>query len=65
MNKAALKTLFDYGCTLVITADCGVSGINDGAAPPKGMDIIVTDHHLPGETLPDFAAVVKPDAARF
>ena len=60
MNKAALKTLFDYGCTLVITTDCGVSGINDGASPPKGMDIIVTDHHLPGETLPDFAAVVNP-----
>ena len=60
MNRAALKTLRDDGCTLVITADCGVGGINDGVAPPKGMDIIVTDHHLPGDDLPDFAAIVNP-----
>ena len=60
MNRAALKTLHDDGCTLVITADCGVGGINDGVAPPRGMDIIVTDHHLPGDDLPDFAAIVNP-----
>ena len=60
VNRAALKTLHDDGCTLVITADCGVGGINDGAAPPRGMDIIVTDHHMPGDGLPDFAAVVNP-----
>ncbi len=60
VNRAALKTLHDDGCTLVITADCGVGGVNDGAAPPKGMDIIVTDHHMPGDDLPDFSAVVNP-----
>ena len=60
MNRTALKTLHDDGCTLVITADCGVGGVNDGAAVPKGMDIIVTDHHMPGDDLPDFSAVVNP-----
>ena len=60
INRAALKSLRDDGCTLVITADCGVGGVNDGAAVPTGMDIIVTDHHLPGDALPDFAAVVDP-----
>ena len=59
VNRAALKALHDDGCTLVITADCGVGGISDGAAP-KGLDIIVTDHHMPGDELPDFAAVVNP-----
>ena len=59
INRAALKTLHDDGCTLVITADCGVGGVNDGAAP-KGMDIIVTDHHMPGDDLPDFTAIVNP-----
>ena len=60
VNRAALKTLHDDGCTLVITADCGVGGVNGGAAPPKGTDVIVTDHHVPGNELPDFAAVVNP-----
>ncbi len=59
VNRAALKTLHDDGCTVVITADCGVGGVNDGAAP-RGMDIIVTDHHMPGDDLPDFAAIVNP-----
>ncbi len=60
VNHAALKTLHDDGCTLVITADCGVGGINDSAAPPRGMDVIVTDHHMPGDVLPDFTAIVNP-----
>ncbi len=60
VNRAALKSLHDDGCTLVITADCGVGGVNEGTAPPKGMDIIVTDHHMPGDALPDFTAVVNP-----
>ena len=60
VNRAALETLHDDGCTLVITADCGVGGINDGAAPPSGMDVIVTDHHMPRDVLPDFAAIVNP-----
>lgn len=60
VNSAALRTLHDEGCTLVVTADCGVGGVNGGAAVPKGMDIIVTDHHLPGDDLPDFTAVVNP-----
>lgn len=60
VNRAALETLLDDGCTLVITADCGVGGINDGAAPPRGMDVIVTDHHMPRDMLPDFTAIVNP-----
>ncbi len=60
VNRAALKTLHDDGCTLVITADCGVGGVNGGAAVPRGMDIIVTDHHMPDDNLPDFAAIVNP-----
>ena len=60
MNGAALQSLRQQDCTLVITVDCGVSGINGDAPPPRDMDIIVTDHHLPGEQLPDVTAVVNP-----
>ena len=60
LNQAALTRLRAEGCSVVITADCGTTGLSDGGAVPPGMDIVVTDHHLSSETRPDFAAVVNP-----
>ena len=60
LNAAALQQLAAQGCGLVISVDCGVSGVNDGGAVPEGMDLIITDHHLPGDTLPQAVAVVDP-----
>lgn len=47
---------------LIITVDNGISSI-DGVATAKqlGMDVIVTDHHLPGSQLPDAVAIVNPN----
>lgn len=49
------------GCGLVLTVDCGVTGF-EGAeeAARLGLDLIVTDHHLPGPTLPSALAIVNP-----
>jgi single-stranded-DNA-specific exonuclease len=42
----------DYG--LVITVDCGITAVDEvAAAKALGLDVIVTDHHRPGEQLPD------------
>ena len=60
LNEAALQRLAEQGCGLVISVDCGVSGVNDGGSVPQGMDLIITDHHLPGDTLPEAVAVVDP-----
>jgi single-stranded-DNA-specific exonuclease len=49
------------GARIVVTVDCGISDVEPiRAASRAGMDVIVTDHHLPGDTLPDAFAVVDP-----
>src|SRR5690606_12228195 len=47
---------------LIITVDNGIASI-DGveAARLAGMDVIITDHHLPGDALPDALAIVNPN----
>ena len=47
---------------VIVTVDNGVSSIAGVAAANKqGIDVIVTDHHLPGEELPDAYAIVNPN----
>ncbi len=49
------------GAELLVTVDNGISSLDGVAAANRlGMQVIVTDHHLPGETLPDAAAIVNP-----
>ena len=49
------------GCTLIIALDCGIKAIEQVAyANQHGIDFIICDHHLPGETLPDAVAVLDP-----
>jgi len=46
---------------LVITVDCGITSVEPVAeAIERGIDVIVTDHHLPPGTLPAAAAVLNP-----
>ena len=47
---------------LIITVDNGISSIEGVAHANKlGIQVIVTDHHLPGASLPDAAAIVNPN----
>lgn len=51
----------ELGCRLVITADCGIRAHEALAeAKRRGLAVIVTDHHLPGEVPVEAAAVVNP-----
>ena len=46
------------GVDLVLTVDCGITAVEEVArAKELGLDVIVTDHHRPGETLPDCPVV--------
>ncbi|MFO7771126.1 MAG: single-stranded-DNA-specific exonuclease RecJ [Roseovarius gahaiensis] len=45
---------------LIICVDCGTLS-HDAIAAAKGADVIILDHHLGGETLPDALAVVNPN----
>ncbi|MGI5057080.1 single-stranded-DNA-specific exonuclease RecJ [Treponema socranskii] len=50
----------DYG-SLIITVDCGISNAAEiEHARELGIDVIVTDHHNPPETLPDASAILDP-----
>ncbi|MDH5435709.1 MAG: single-stranded-DNA-specific exonuclease RecJ [Gammaproteobacteria bacterium] len=47
---------------LIITVDNGISSIEGvKAANKQGIDVLVTDHHLPGHDLPDAVAIVNPN----
>ena len=59
LNKNAINTLNEDGYKLMITVDCGISGIEEiKYANSLGMETIVTDHHEVGEELPNAVAVV-------
>ena len=63
LNKEAIKKIFDDGHRLMITVDCGISGIDEvDYANSLGMEVLITDHHEPAQTLPKALAVV--DAKR-
>ena len=47
---------------LIITVDNGISSVDGVAAANRhGIQVLITDHHLPGEQLPDAAAIVNPN----
>ena len=49
-----ISRLADEGCGLLVTVDCGITAVEEvAAAKARGLDVIVTDHHRPGATLPD------------
>jgi single-stranded-DNA-specific exonuclease len=54
VSRDTLARLADEGCGLVLTVDCGLTAVEEVAeARAAGLDVVVTDHHRPGETLPD------------
>ena len=60
-HMRAVDTLKEKGVTLIITADVGITDVETVAyAREQGIDVIVTDHHLPGDVLPGACAVVNP-----
>lgn len=63
LNKKAIENIVEQGYKLMITVDCGISGIEEIKYANKlGIETIVTDHHEVGDNLPEAIAVV--DAKR-
>jgi single-stranded-DNA-specific exonuclease len=62
LNPRAIKTLADEdGSRLVISVDCGIASIEEAElAAELGMELIITDHHTIGESLPAAAVLVHP-----
>ena len=61
LNSIALHQLHSEGVRLIITVDCGITAIAEGALCRElGMDLVSTDHHECKDTLPQAVAVVDP-----
>ncbi len=62
LHKDAIARIAERGVTLILTADLGITAVDEVAfARSLGIDVIVTDHHLPKEILPAAVAVVNPN----
>jgi single-stranded-DNA-specific exonuclease len=58
VSRETLARLAHEGYGLVLTVDCGITAVDEIAeARAAGLDVVVTDHHRPGETLPDCPVV--------
>jgi len=62
LSVALVETLIDNPPDVLVTVDSGISS-NEGVARARelGCKVVVTDHHLPGEVLPDADAIVNPN----
>ena len=61
LSEDDIRGFSDNDITLLITVDCGISNKNEIAlASEQGIDVIVTDHHIPPEELPPALAIINP-----
>lgn len=61
LNKEAVQEIAKKEYTLMITVDCGISGIEEiDLANSEGIETIVTDHHEQLDTLPNAYAIINP-----
>jgi len=61
LSPKGILTAKDNGIDLIITCDCGINAFDQVRyANELGVDIIITDHHTPGERLPKAFAVLNP-----
>ncbi len=61
LNKKALKEILKNKPNLLITTDCGITDIKEVEFINENeVDVVIIDHHLPGDVLPEAYAIVNP-----
>jgi len=61
LNSEALRQIAAGGAKVVVTVDCGIASLEEAEEAKRlGLELIITDHHEPRETLPDAAVRVHP-----
>ena len=61
LSADAIRRIAGDDCRLMVSVDCGISAHNEAQlAQDLGIDLIITDHHQPGDSLPAAIALVNP-----
>ncbi|MDR2892645.1 MAG: single-stranded-DNA-specific exonuclease RecJ [Deltaproteobacteria bacterium] len=61
LNVPDLELLAGQGCKMLLTVDCGICDLAEvGRAKELGLEVFVSDHHLPGEELPEADGICAP-----
>lgn len=61
LSYSVIEELSKNGVKLIITVDCGITDVKEVKAANKfGIDVIITDHHIPQGILPDAVAILNP-----
>ncbi|TVM03832.1 MAG: single-stranded-DNA-specific exonuclease RecJ [Candidatus Brocadia sp. WS118] len=61
LNADAIQRLSEGGADVILTVDCGINACREAdIARACGIDLIITDHHRPGQEIPNAFAVVNP-----
>lgn len=61
LSAESIGAVAAQGARVIVTVDCGISAVAEAAyAASLGIDLIITDHHLPGPELPLACAVIDP-----
>ncbi len=61
LSRGVVDRIHGLGTNLIITVDNGIAAVEEAEYIKElGMDLVVTDHHLPGAVLPNCVAVVDP-----
>ncbi len=61
LTMKGIEDAYSENVTLIITVDCGISNIDEvEKANTLGIDVLITDHHLAGEYVPDAHSIIDP-----
>lgn len=61
LSPAGIQRAVADGATLMVALDCGITAVDQALlAHESGVDLIICDHHTPGEALPEAVAVLDP-----
>lgn len=61
LSAEGIRTVAEAGARVIVTVDCGIGACAEAElCASLGVDLIVTDHHMPGAELPKASAVINP-----
>lgn len=61
LSKEGVDEALSLGASLIITVDCGITSLAEANyCRERDVDLIITDHHMPGEFIPEALAVINP-----